>query len=263
MHRLGGGVAQRVVAAGLRCIVSNQDKWYLDHLDTTWEQFYTNEPLTNITKSEQQKLVIGGEVCMWGETVDASDIQQTIWPRAAAAAGTCLLWSMIINIHWLKSIVLAIAVFYFFKQVLEKLLSGWSWNCCIDIVFFYHLLTKFFSCLFYFSPRAVMDPIWQAGKGGKASYRKAGTFQVFAESKRNCGCSISCRHSINSTRPLCSPRAWFLLFAMIAESYLQILMHKKETDPKPLPSFMAFTDETVNLGRKTNIKTNLVLRNLK
>ncbi|KAH9746944.1 Beta-hexosaminidase 3 [Citrus sinensis] len=83
---LGGGVAQRVVAAGLRCIVSNQDKWYLDHLDTTWEQFYMNEPLTNITKSEQQKLVIGGEVCMWGETVDASDIQQTIWPRAAAAA---------------------------------------------------------------------------------------------------------------------------------------------------------------------------------
>lgn len=83
---LGGGVAQKVVAAGLRCIVSNQDKWYLDHLDTTWEQFYMNEPLTNITKSEQQKLVIGGEVCMWGETVDASDIQQTIWPRAAAAA---------------------------------------------------------------------------------------------------------------------------------------------------------------------------------
>jgi hexosaminidase len=24
---------------------------------------------------------------MWGETADASDVQQTIWPRAAAAAG--------------------------------------------------------------------------------------------------------------------------------------------------------------------------------
>ncbi|KAK8541989.1 hypothetical protein V6N12_014600 [Hibiscus sabdariffa] len=83
---LGGGVAQRVVESGLRCIVSNQDKWYLDHLDTPWEEFYQNEPLTNITNPKQQKLVIGGEVCMWGETVDGSDIEQTIWPRAAAAA---------------------------------------------------------------------------------------------------------------------------------------------------------------------------------
>jgi len=83
---LGSGVAEKVVAAGLRCIVSNQDKWYLDHLDATWEGFYTNEPLTNIYNPEQQKLVLGGEVCMWGEHIDASDIQQTIWPRAAAAA---------------------------------------------------------------------------------------------------------------------------------------------------------------------------------
>lgn len=83
---LGVGVAQRVVAAGLRCILSNQDKWYLDHLDTTWDQFYMNEPLANITKPQQQKLVIGGEVCMWGEHIDGSDIEQTIWPRAAAAA---------------------------------------------------------------------------------------------------------------------------------------------------------------------------------
>ncbi|XP_065041897.1 beta-hexosaminidase 3-like [Musa acuminata AAA Group] len=83
---LGVGVAQKVVAAGLRCIVSNQDKWYLDHLDVPWQKFYMNEPLTNISTPEQQKLVIGGEVCMWGESIDASDIEQTIWPRAAAAA---------------------------------------------------------------------------------------------------------------------------------------------------------------------------------
>lgn len=83
---LGGGVAEQVTAAGLRCIVSNQDKWYLDHLDTTWQDFYGNEPLTNIKSPKQRELVIGGEVCMWGEHIDASDIQQTIWPRAAAAA---------------------------------------------------------------------------------------------------------------------------------------------------------------------------------
>ncbi|KAI7742824.1 hypothetical protein M8C21_005664 [Ambrosia artemisiifolia] len=83
---LGGGVAEQVVKAGLRCIVSNQDKWYLDHLNTDWQTFYMNEPLENITKPEQQKLVIGGEVCAWAEHIDVSDIEQTIWPRAAAAA---------------------------------------------------------------------------------------------------------------------------------------------------------------------------------
>ncbi|KAL6586871.1 Beta-hexosaminidase 3 [Orobanche minor] len=83
---LGSGVAQRVVEAGMRCIVSNQDKWYLDHLDALWQDFYSNEPLTNITDANQQALVLGGEVCMWGEHADASDIEQTIWPRAAAAA---------------------------------------------------------------------------------------------------------------------------------------------------------------------------------
>ncbi|GLJ06940.1 hypothetical protein SUGI_0053400, partial [Cryptomeria japonica] len=83
---LGNGVAPRVTEAGFRCIVSNQDKWYLHYLDTSWEEFYENEPLTNITNPKQQALLIGGEVCMWGETVDPSDIEQTIWPRAAAAA---------------------------------------------------------------------------------------------------------------------------------------------------------------------------------
>ncbi|XP_019152467.1 PREDICTED: beta-hexosaminidase 3 [Ipomoea nil] len=83
---LGGGLAQQVVAAGLRCIVSNQDRWYLDHLDAPWDGFYSNEPLDNITDPKHQALVLGGEVCMWGENIDASDIEQTIWPRAAAAA---------------------------------------------------------------------------------------------------------------------------------------------------------------------------------
>ncbi|KAG8380365.1 hypothetical protein BUALT_Bualt06G0007900 [Buddleja alternifolia] len=96
---LGGGVAQSVVEAGLRCIVSNQDKWYLDHLDALWQDFYSNEPLTNITNPKQQALILGGEVCMWGEHVDGSDFEQTIWPRAAAAAGN--------RIHIVKSIVLA------------------------------------------------------------------------------------------------------------------------------------------------------------
>nr|XP_018676068.1 PREDICTED: uncharacterized protein LOC103971153 [Musa acuminata subsp. malaccensis] len=38
------------------CIVSNQDKWYLDHLDVPWQKLYMNEPLTNISTPEQQKI---------------------------------------------------------------------------------------------------------------------------------------------------------------------------------------------------------------
>ncbi|XP_047153869.1 beta-hexosaminidase 1-like, partial [Vigna umbellata] len=72
-------------------IYSNQGVWYLDHLDVPWDEVYTAEPLEGIQKASEQELVIGGEVCMWAETVDTSDVQQTIWPRAAAAAER--LWS--------------------------------------------------------------------------------------------------------------------------------------------------------------------------
>ncbi|KMZ57941.1 Beta-hexosaminidase, family GH20, partial [Zostera marina] len=83
---LTDGVCVNAVAKGFRCIASNQAFWYLDHLDIQWEDFYTYDPLEGIQDASQQKLVIGGEVCMWGETADTSDVQQTIWPRAAAAA---------------------------------------------------------------------------------------------------------------------------------------------------------------------------------
>ncbi|CAL5191437.1 unnamed protein product [Lathyrus oleraceus] len=88
---LVSGVCAKAVAKGFRCIFSNQGFWYLDHLDVPWYEVYTTEPLEGIHKDSEQKLVLGGEVCMWGETADASDVQQTIWPRAAAAAER--LWS--------------------------------------------------------------------------------------------------------------------------------------------------------------------------
>ncbi|OMP02641.1 hypothetical protein COLO4_10922 [Corchorus olitorius] len=83
---LGPGVCPKAVAKGFRCIFSNQGVWYLDHLDVPWEEVYNAEPLEGINSVSEQSLVLGGEVCMWGETADTSDVQQTIWPRAAAAA---------------------------------------------------------------------------------------------------------------------------------------------------------------------------------
>lgn len=88
---LGGGVCPKAVSKGFRCIFSNQGVWYLDHLDVPWEGLYDSDPLEGITDDSEKKLVLGGEVCMWGETADASNVQQTIWPRAAAASAR--LWS--------------------------------------------------------------------------------------------------------------------------------------------------------------------------
>jgi len=87
----GNSLMPDVVKAGFRAIYSPDPIWYLDHLSTTWQDRYVLEPFEYITDPSQQKLVIGGEACMWGETVDVSDIQQTIWPTAAAVAER--LWS--------------------------------------------------------------------------------------------------------------------------------------------------------------------------
>ena len=84
---------QRATADGFRVLVSPDGPWYLDALDQTWQNMYLLEPSTGITDPQQLKLILGGESCMWGETVDASVILPTIWPRAAAVAER--LWSPI------------------------------------------------------------------------------------------------------------------------------------------------------------------------
>ncbi|XP_073129204.1 beta-hexosaminidase 1 [Henckelia pumila] len=88
---LGSGVCPKAVAKGFKCIYSNQGFWYLDHLDVPWDSVYYADPIEGITDASEKKLVLGGEVCMWAETADPSNVLQTIWPRAAAAAER--LWS--------------------------------------------------------------------------------------------------------------------------------------------------------------------------
>ncbi|XP_067358733.1 beta-hexosaminidase subunit alpha isoform X2 [Channa argus] len=82
---------RRVVKAGLRVILASP--WYLDQPGPThnWARYYTVWPLAFKGTEEQKKLVIGGEVCMWGEYVDATNLTPRLWPRANAAAER--LWS--------------------------------------------------------------------------------------------------------------------------------------------------------------------------
>lgn len=80
-----------VLRAGYRALLSNEGDWYLDHLATTWKTMYMNEPTAGLSADSDPALIMGGESCMWGETVDPSDVQNTIWPRAAAVAE--VLWT--------------------------------------------------------------------------------------------------------------------------------------------------------------------------
>ncbi len=61
--------------------------YYLDG-QATAEKHFLADPIPADTKLTpgQQKLILGGEVCMWAEQINALTIDSRIWPRAAAIA---------------------------------------------------------------------------------------------------------------------------------------------------------------------------------
>ncbi|NWJ08262.1 HEXB hexosaminidase, partial [Crypturellus undulatus] len=81
----------RVTKAGFTSILAAP--WYLDYISygQDWKKYYTVEPLNFLGSEEQKKLVIGGEACLWGEFVDATNLTPRLWPRASAVGER--LWS--------------------------------------------------------------------------------------------------------------------------------------------------------------------------
>jgi len=81
----------QAASQGYRGILSNG--YYLD-LGWSTARHYAVDPMggaaANLTP-EQQKLILGGESCMWSEYVSAENIDSRIWPRNAAIAER--LWS--------------------------------------------------------------------------------------------------------------------------------------------------------------------------
>jgi hexosaminidase len=66
------------------------------YLDLMWPaaRHYAVDPMSDAAatlSSDEQRQILGGEACMWGEYVVGEDIDSRIWPRAAAVAER--LWS--------------------------------------------------------------------------------------------------------------------------------------------------------------------------
>jgi hexosaminidase len=71
--------------AGFRGVLSAP--YYIDHMKPA-SDFYLPDPIpanSDLTP-DQQKLVLGGEACMWGEYVVTETLASRIWPRLATIA---------------------------------------------------------------------------------------------------------------------------------------------------------------------------------
>jgi len=75
----------RGASAGYQGILSAP--YYLDAMKSTADHYLADPiPANTCLTPDQQKLILGGEVCMWGEQISPQTIDSRMWPRTAAIA---------------------------------------------------------------------------------------------------------------------------------------------------------------------------------
>ena len=52
----------------------------------TWRQIYKFDPAAEVKNQEDVHMILGAEVCAWGETIDETNFETLVWPRASAFA---------------------------------------------------------------------------------------------------------------------------------------------------------------------------------
>lgn len=86
-----GSDIESITTAGYRVVASPDGYWYLDK-NYKWDVLYYFDPAKNLsTTAIQNKMLLGGEVVMFGEMVDDSNVIQKTQPLAATVAER--LWS--------------------------------------------------------------------------------------------------------------------------------------------------------------------------
>ncbi|KAK8812417.1 hypothetical protein WA158_007651 [Blastocystis sp. Blastoise] len=81
---------KEITKEGYNVIISDSDHWHANRIMNVWTKAYDYD-FVSLVEAAQSSKILGGEVVIYGDYIDASDFYSTLYPTAAAVAEK--LWS--------------------------------------------------------------------------------------------------------------------------------------------------------------------------